>query len=404
MKVLYVSQYYWPEMGAPSNRGEAIVSTMVEAGHKVDVLCEMPNHPQGIIFSGYKGKFSVRQKKFGATLHHLPVFASPKKTFLPRVLMYLSFSFSASLYVLLKRPKYDLMYISSPPLFTAFCGLLSKIIFHRRKVVFEIRDLWPDSAIELGELRSGLLIKLSLWLEKSIYQASDMVVGATGYIGKTVISKGINADKVLVNFNGVDADILSSFDPELKKEEGKAFTAVFAGNMGLAQGLEVIVETALLMKDDPILFRFVGSGPATASLKRLTMKYRLTNVDYLEQVPRTGIGAILQQADCGLLPLKDISVLSGALPSKMFAYMAFELPLAACLRGEAEEVINTAKAGIVVPPGDAEALAKALRRMMSSPEELKEMGRQGRDYVLKNFQRSQLAEKLVREIEARFKS
>ncbi|MEF3695479.1 MAG: glycosyltransferase family 4 protein, partial [Candidatus Cloacimonadota bacterium] len=373
--------------------------SMVASGHMVDVLCELPNHPQGVIFPGYKGKFSVRQKKFGATVHHLPIFASPKKTFLPRVLMYLSFSFSASVYILLKRPKYDLMYISSPPLFSAFCGLLSKVLFPRRKVVFEIRDLWPDSAIELGELRNGLLIKLSLWLERRIYQASDLVVGATGFIGKIVISKGIKADKVLVSFNGVDADILASYNPSLTKDPNGVFTAVFAGNVGLAQGLDIIVETAKLMQDDPILFRFVGNGPATVSLKRLCKEYKLTNVDFLAQVPRTAIGAILQQAHCGLLPLKDISVLSGALPSKMFTYMALELPIVASLRGEAEAVIKEAKAGLVVPPGDAKALAQTLRKLISSPAILSEMGVNGRNYVLQNYQRSTQAEKLVREIE-----
>ncbi len=403
MKVLFISQYFFPEMGAPSNRSEAIIKSMIRHGHKVKVLCGMPNHPYGVIFPAYRGKFTVCEDHFGAEVHYLPQFTSPKKSFLPRVLMFLSFSFSACCYLLFKRPRYDLMYISSPPLFSAFGGLLGKLIFPKRKTVFEVRDLWPDSAIELGELRNSILIKLSLWLEAAIYRRSDLVIGATRHIGKVITGKGIDPAKIYVGFNGVDQDILDSYAPEAERNPDTPYRAIYAGNIGIAQGMEIVIEAAKLMRQEHIEFILLGSGPAIPHLKELVAKDKLTNVRFLPHVPREEVGAILFQADLGLLPLKDISVLSGALPTKMFAYMAYELPVVASLKGEAAEEINKAEAGIIVPPGDAAGLVHAIRSLMADVNLAKRMGSKGREYVLQNYQRDVLADKIVDKVETLFR-
>lgn len=402
MKILYISQYYHPETGATTNRTEALAKGMQESGHQVTIISEMPNHPLGVVFPAYKGKFICRETVDGIPVIHLPVIASPKKNFLTRIMMYLSFSISASAYLTCRRPRYDLLYITSPPLFSALTGLLSKLIFPRRKVVFEVRDLWPDSAIEFGELRNSALIRLSLWLEHRIYQHSDLVVGATRYIGKTIASKGIAPAKIRVCFNGVDQDVLDSFVERVAAAEDHVFTAVFAGNMGLAYNLEPILDCALLMKDEKIRFLFVGGGPAKAGLIHKAKKLKLQNVEFMDPTPRSNMGKILAGTDCGIFMLKDIKVMSGALPVKMFDYMAFRLPIIAGVKGEAAEVLNESQAGILVDQHNPQAIASALQKLMAAPQLCQNMGEQGRAYVLQHFQRSVLARDLVQEINKRF--
>jgi len=402
MKILYISQYFHPEVGATTNRTAAIIKEMHHRGHEVCVLSEMPNHPHGIIFPAYKGKFIVKEHFSGIPVYHLPVFASPKKSFISRILMYLSFSISALLYILIRRPKYDILYVTSPPLFSAFCVLLSKVLFPKRRIIFEVRDLWPDSATELGELTNPWLIKASLILEKSAYHKSNLIVAATNYIGKIIAKKGIQSDKIFVNRNGVDDIILDSYKSILPKQKEHLFTAIFAGNMGLAYNLEPVIYCAQLLKDEPVKFIFVGGGPCKANLENLSKRLKLHNVVFMEQIPKSEMGNLLAMADCGLICLKDLPVLSGALPVKIFDYMAFKLPIVGGIRGEAADVITEAKAGIVVPPGDSKAMADAIRKLMQEPLLVEEMGQSARHYVLQHFPRKHLASQLVSEIESRF--
>ncbi len=402
MRILYISQYFHPEIGATTNRAAAIATELCKRGHHVVLLCEMPNHPAGVIFPGYKGKLFCREDFHGIPVIHLPVIASPRKNFLNRILMYLSFSVSAAGYIMFRRPRYDLIYVSSPPLFVALCGLLSKLLFSRRKFVFEVRDLWPDSAIELGELNNGMLIRFSTALEQRAYRKSDLVIAATDYIGKIIQTKGTPAEKVFVNRNGVDSVVLETFAEKESRPAGALFTAIFAGNMGVAQNLETVIRCAGILADEPIRFVFIGGGPGKAKLQQLSRSLQLDKVEFRDQVPKAEIGKALSAADCGIVCLKDLPVLSGALPVKIFDYMAYELPIVCGIRGEAADVVNEAGAGIVVMPDDPQDMAEALRKLMREPHTCSTMGKSGRDYVLSRFQRSQLAAALVSDLESRF--
>lgn len=402
MRILYISQYFHPEIGAPTNRAAAIIKAMKGHGHKVTVLCEMPNHPQGVIFPGYKGKLIAREEFSGIPVIHLPVINSPRKNFLTRIAMYLSFSISTMIYIACKRPRFDLLYISSPPLFVSLCGLLSKMVFHKRKLVFEVRDLWPDSAVEFGELKNKLLIKLSASLEKRIYEKSDLVVAATGYIGRVIASKGIGENKIFVSRNGVDDIILNSFSNTPSKTARKVFIAIFAGNMGLAYDLKTVIHCAETLQEEPVRFLFIGDGPCARELRNLSHELSLKNVSFRDMIPMSELGKVFAEADFGIVSLKDLPVTNGSLPVKIFDYMAHKLPIVSGLKGEAAGVITEAGAGIVVPPGDAAAMAQAFKKLMREPDTVKKMGDDAREYVLKNFRRTNLANLLVTELNMLF--
>ena len=404
MKVLYVSQYFHPEIGASTNRAAAIALAFKEAGHSVTLLCEMPNHPQGVIFPGYRGKFSVREDFQGIPVIHLPVIASPRKSFLTRGLMYISFSVSAIGYLLFRRPRYDLIYVSSPPLFVALAGLWSKLIFPRRKLVFEVRDLWPDSAIQLGELNNRWLIKFSQALERRVYRQSDLVVGVTNYIGERLAAKGVSRSKILVSRNGVDDVMLANSDIAPQRPDDGTFTVIFAGNMGLVYDLEPVIHAADLLRGEPLRFLFIGGGPSRPNLEDLTRQLRLSNVEFRDPVPLAEVGKVLATADIGVISLKDLPVMRGALPVKLFDFMAYRLPVLCAIGGETAEIVTEAGAGIVVPPGNAQQIAQALKQLLRDPETSRQMGANGRDYVLNRFRRSDLARLLVAELASRFGS
>lgn len=402
MKILYISQYFYPELGATSYRAASIIRAMRDRGHQVSMICEMPNHPKGIIFEDYRGKFVCKSSYEGIPVMHLPVIASPQKNFLTRITMYLSFSISACIYLLFARPKYDLIYVSSPPLFTALCGLLSKAIFPRRKLVFEVRDLWPDSAIQLGELGNPILRKASLNLELMAYLKADLVVGVTAYIKDQIHKKGISDSKIVVNRNGVGDVILEAYEQQNPLRDGKNFTAIFTGNMGVVQGLDTILHCASLMREDPISFHFIGDGPSKQSLIQLKEELQLSNVEFIPQMSQEDLGKVMANVDFGLVELKDLPISKGALPTKIFDYMTFRLPTIAAMKGEAADIIREAEAGIVIPLQDPPAMREALKRLMDDDDLRKRMGDKAREYVLQNFCRRDLADRIVTELENRF--
>ncbi|MBC8526085.1 MAG: glycosyltransferase, partial [Candidatus Cloacimonetes bacterium] len=176
MKILYITQYFLPEICAPSNRAYANVKYFSEKGHKVVVLTEMPNHPKGVIFKGYKRKIFLKEKMENFSVDRVWVFTSVKKNFFTRILFYLSFMFMGFLHTLFNWRKYDIIYVSSPPLFVGVIGIFLKKLFPKTKFVFEVRDLWPKSAVDLVELRNPKMIRLAEKLERKIYNICEKII------------------------------------------------------------------------------------------------------------------------------------------------------------------------------------------------------------------------------------
>jgi glycosyltransferase involved in cell wall biosynthesis len=378
VRILYISQYFPPEIGATQTRAYEMARGLVAAGHQVTMLTEVPNHPVGIVFHGYRNKLWVRQDWEGIDVLHLWVRASPKKNTANRLLFYSSFSASATILgLLIARGKYDLVYCTSPPLFVGLAGLAISI-FKRLPFVFEVRDLWPEVAIQLGELREGWAAQLAEWLEG-----------------------GFPGDKMSVIPNGANMELYQpgKTDPALRSSLGLQpgeFVVTYTGLHGLAHDLEDVLEAAdILRSQADIRFLFIGDGPTKSKLQALAAQKSLSNVIFHQAVPEQDLPKYINLADVGIDAIHQMSTSRGTLPVKMFSYMACQIPVLLAIEGEASELLHEAQAGIAVSPGSPGAIAEAILELRADPVLRAEMGRAGRAYVEDHYNRQAQAQQLV---------
>lgn len=398
MKILFLTQYCPPEVGAPQNRIFEFAKELKKLGHDITILTAMPNYPKGEIFDEYKGKKVLKEELEGIKIVRTSIYATKEKSFTKRMRNYLSFTFSSVFQGAKYIEKQDVIITESPPLFLGWSGyVLSKL--KGAKFVFNVSDLWPESAIKLGVLNNKLFIKMSTWLEEFCYRKADAVTGQTKGIVDNIVNRGFDKSKVHLITNGVNTEFFKkeNRDENFRKEIGieNKFSIVYAGIHGLAQGLEVVIEAAEILKDyKDIQFIFIGDGPEKGKLINMSKEKNLENVKFLPVQPKSNMPRIIASMDATVIPLKKLDLFKGALPSKMFEALASQLPIILAVEGEAEKLINDAQAGIVVEPENPEAIAEAALKLYNDIELRKELGRNGRKYVMENFSRESITKKL----------
>lgn len=405
MRILYLSQYFPPEVGATQTRAYEMARCLVSAGHQVTMLTEVPNHPSGIIPPQYRGKLSTRSELEGIDVIRVWVKASPTKTFRTRMMFYLSYMLDATLAgLILARGPYDILYATSPPLFVGGAALaLSRI--RRIPFVFEVRDLWPESAVALGELTNSRAIALAGKLEEICYNRARRVVVVTKGIQQQLEARGFGPKLALIP-NGANTDLFRP-DPRagaaLREEMGLAdqFVVLYAGIHGIAQGLQTVLQAAQRLQPFPgVHFLLVGEGPQKAELMELRNQLGVTNVTMLDERPRTSMPALMSAADLALVPLRKLQLFEGALPSKMFDAWACGCPVLLSIDGEARSVLEQAQAGIFVEPENAERMAEAILQLKANPSLRRLYSENGRSFVEANYSRRQqalLLEELLQE-------
>ena len=399
MNILMLSQYFYPEVGATQTRVHEFAKYLAQSGHKVTVIVEFPNHPTGIIPKKYKGKLFEREILDGFEVLRVWVLASPKKSTLRRLAFYISYMSMAIIGGLLTQRRYDIVFATSPPLFVGISGyVLSKL--RRTNFMFDIRDLWPKAAVALGELSNPKIIRFAEKVELFLYENSSAIIAVTEGFIKYISGLGIESGRIHHIPNGTIPEIFnpSDIDIHLKARldlEGK-FIVTFAGNHGIAQGLDTIIESAnQLQVHSDIVFFFIGEGPVKQSLIDSKEKYQLSNVVFHPKVPLHQIAKYINMSDILLVPLKKDEVFHTFIPSKMFDFMCCAKPIILSVAGEARQILEyKAKAGKFVPPEDATALSEAILWLRYNPELCSEYGRNGREFVLKRYLRKQQAQKL----------
>ena len=397
MNILMLSQYFYPEVGATQTRVYEFAKYLAKKGHKVTVIAEFPNHPTGIIPNEYKGKFFEREILDDFEVLRVWVLASPKKGALRRIAFYISYMSMAIIGGLLTQKRYDIVFATSPPLFVGISGyVLSKL--KRAKFVFDIRDLWPEVAIALGELSNQKIIRFAEKIELFLYENSSVIVAVTEGFIKHISNLGIESRRLHHIPNGTIPEIFDPADIDIHLKarlglEGK-FIVTFAGNHGIAQGLDTIIESAnQLQGHSDIVFFFIGEGPVKQSLIDLKEKYQLSNVIFHPKVPLDQIAKYINMSDILLVPLKKDEVFHTFIPSKMFDFMCCAKPIILSVDGEARQILEyKAKAGKFVPPEDAVALSEAILLLRDNSELRSEYGRNGREFVLKEYLREQQAQ------------
>ena len=401
LRVTFLTHYFPPEVGPAQTRLHELAKRLIAAGKTVTVVTGFPNYPTGVIAAGYQGKMFMEDSFDGIRVLRTWVFAARRRGFLSRLLNYVSFP-ASSLLAIRKLGRTDVIYVQSPPLFTGLAALWFARL-KRAPFIFNVSDVWPQSAIELGVLQNRFLIRLAEMLERHIYRRAAGITVATQGILEGLAARGVPRGKLFLLTNGVDtaAFQVDSPDRELAQRLGLDGHKVFmyAGLHGLAQGLDVILEAAKLTRNPEILFVLVGEGVEKAALVAKAEAEGLSNLRFLPVQPTSTLPALLNLAYATIIPLKRLEVFKSAVPSKMFDSMAAGRPIVAPVWGEAAALIETAGCGLVVEPEDAESVHKAVETLAADPALAQRLGEQGRRYVVEHFDRDDIAARLVKLLE-----
>ena len=404
MRILYLTQYYPPEVGATQTRAVEICRHLAGKGHDITVITEVPNHPAGIIKSEYRGKLFKESFEDDIRVIRIWVRCSPKKNFGSRILFYTSFMINSIIAgLLLTTGHFDIIYATSPPLFVAWAGVvLSRL--KRTKFVFEVRDLWPESAVALGELKNRYFISLAEKMENYCYKKAELIIVVTEGIQQNLIDRRIDPKKVRIIPNGSNVQLFKfqrKSRERLRKQleiEGK-LVVIYAGIFGIAQGLEIIVESGELLREyAEIIFLMIGEGPNKCEISRLIKEKNLTNFLVLDEQPREIIPEFLSTADIALIPLRNINLFKGALPSKIFDAWACERPIILMVDGEAHKVLDDAGGGKYVQPESSQQLACTIEWFQENHDSMIKMGKKGRYYTEKYYSRKKLSQQLEKEL------
>lgn len=395
MRILFLTQYYPPEVGAPQNRLHELALRLKSKGAEVEVLTAMPNYPKMEIEESYRGGKIKEEYIDGIKVYRSGIFVSKSSSIIHRLLNYFSFVFT-SYFKGRKLVNYDFLLVESPPLFLGYSamGLAKKL---KAKLIFNVSDLWPESAEKLDLVSNKYLLKLAYDLEKRCYKKAKLVTGQTQGIVDDIKERFPSKDVFWLP-NGVDLEYYNpnqiKSDFRLKNGfEASDLLFFYGGIIGHAQGLEVILEAANQLKDYPnIKFIVQGAGPEKERLLVLKEKLKLDNVFFFNAVNKNEMPSILKGVDVALVPLKKLELFTGAIPSKIFEALAMEKALLLGVDGEAKKhFIDKADSGYFFEPENVKDLVDKIIKLEQNPEELKRKGQNGRAYVNEYFNRNNIA-------------
>ncbi|HOZ87566.1 MAG TPA: glycosyltransferase family 4 protein [Bacteroidia bacterium] len=397
MKLLILTQYFPPEVGAPQNRLFELAVRLQAVGIDVTILTAMPNYPQMEIYKGYTGKKYVYEETAGLKIHRSSIFVSKDKSIIPRLRNYFSFVISSA-FTGRKIPGYfDFLLCESPPLFLGYSAMyLSRR--KKAKLIFNVSDLWPESAEKLGVVNNKALLGMAYRLEERLYRKSALVTGQTQGICESIANRFPSVPTYWLP-NGVDLDF---YDPEKvkaanwRKENNfleTDFILIYAGIIGIAQGLELILDAAKYFVDRPgIKFVLMGSGPEKERLLHKKETEQITNVFFIDGVPKSQMPSILKSVNAAIIPLRKLDLFLGAIPSKIFESLAMKIPVLLGVDGEAKKLfIEKGDCGIYFEPENVLALREAIILLENDEKLAARLGANGRQFVTQNFNRENIA-------------
>ena len=396
MKILYVSHYFPPEMGAPAGRVAGLAREWARAGHEVHVLTGFPHHPTGIIPAEYRRAFRrgfLRERVDGYDVHRTWIFPAANRGKFRRSLNYASFMTSATLSGALGMARPDIVVATSPQLLCAVAGHFLAKRFGT-PLVMEVRDLWPESLVAVGASRhSSPLVTLLERLACQMYRRASHVVTITEAQRAAIVAEGVSGEQVSVIPNGVDA---AFFDEAPARPANGKFVVTYIGTLGMAHRLETLLEAAhLLRNEEGVEFRIVGEGARRQALEARAQELKLTNVMFAGERPRGEVPRWLAESDACAVLLRRTDVFRTVVPSKMLEIMAAGRPIILGVEGEALALLERAQAGIGVAPESAEQIVAAIRRLRKDAALGTKLGENGRAFVRQEFRREALAEKYL---------
>lgn len=382
MRVTLLTHYYPPEVGAPQARLSALARGLSRRGVEVTVHTGFPHYPDGVIQPPFRNRPWRIEEEDGVRVVRSAVYPAPNRGFGRRIANHLSFGLSALASAPAAGPA-DAVIVETPPLLLAG----SSIAYARGKraaLVVNVSDMWPDSAVALGTLRRPRLVSSARALEHACYRAAAAIVCPT---------RGIEAAlKRIEEARGKVHRIPPSVDPELfpgsPPRANGTFRVLYAGTVGMSQGVGTLIDAAELLDDDSAIeIVIVGDGAEGPELRRRLAEGRLHNVTMLGRVPHERIPELYAEADAAVVLLRDKPLFEGALPTKMFEAMSASRPLVLSAAGEAASLVNEASCGVVVHPERPRELAAALSELAHDRERAGRLGAAGRQAIVEGYSR-----------------
>ena len=398
MRILFLTDNFPPETNAPASRTHEHAKRWARQGHEVTVITGVPNFPSGRIHPGYRNRPWQSEAMDGIRVLRVWTYITANEGFVRRTLDYMSFMVSAAIAGLfVRRP--DVIVATSPQFFTPCAGWVLSLL-RARPFVFELRDLWPDSILAVGAMRETAAISLMRKLEYFLYRRARRIVSVTHSFKKVLSGNGIDPRKIDVVPNGVDLALyLPGEKPSALLERwglsGK-FVAAYVGTIGMAHGLDCVLAAAERLRErEDIAFILVGTGAEHASLARRCEERGMRNVIFTGAVSKAEVREYWKLCDAALVLLRDSSLFSHVIPSKMFEAMAMERAIVLGVRGESRAILEESGAGIAIAPQSADELAAAISTLAADPSLRARMGRAGRAYVAREFDRDRLADEML---------
>ncbi len=367
MKVLFVSDYFWPERNAPATRVHERAVHWAKWGHDVTFITNAPNFPEGKVFPGYRNAWRQVEMVDGIRVVRVKSFMAPNRGIALRLLDFISFMISAAVFGAFES-RSQLVTATFPQFFAGLAGLFLSFV-HRRPFVLEVGDLWPASVAGIGLIKRNLPLRLAEKVELWMYRRARRIIALSNLIKEDIVRRGVPKAKVSVVINGVD---LHRYGPRPKDGElvaqygleGK-FVAAYIGTHGMSHALERVIEAAELLRGrDEFRVLFVGAGAARAGIMAQAERLGLTNVVFVPEVPKEAIARYWSLCDVAIVHLRNSPVFATAIPSKIFEAMGMRLPMIiSAPPGDARDIVAREEAGLVIPPESPRELAAAIVRL-----------------------------------------
>jgi len=401
MKILLISENFYPEKNAPGRRLYEHAKEWIKLGHRVTVLTGVPNAPKGKVFDGYKNKIYQSEKIDGIDIIRVWTYIAKNEGFLFRILDFVSFMFSSFIFGIFLK-KHTKIIVSSPQFLPVISGfILSRI--KKIPFVIEIRDLWPESIVALGTLKeNSYIIKILNNIAKYIYHKSESIVVVTRSFKDYLINMGINKDKITIIENGFNFERTLSPNKSIQtirneyKINNDNFIVSYIGTIGMSHGIEVVIRAAEIIKD--ITFLIIGEGAEKNNLKKIIEEKEITNVIFLNHIDWQEIVNINQIISANLIHLRNLELFKTVIPSKIFESMALKKPILAGLIGESLEIITKSNSGIQITPENPKSLVEGILFLKNNTEKAQKLGNNGFTLVSKRYNRKILAQQMIQSI------
>lgn len=402
-RILIFSQYFWPE---PVPKLLELATGLRALGASVEVVTGFPNYPAGKIYPEYRLRFTQREVVEGIPVRRMVLYPDHGRGFVGRILNYGSFMLSGLIGGLMAS-RFDVMYVFHPP---PLMGLAAAVIRLVRggAFVYDVQDIWPDSAIASGFLRPGRVTTWMAALERWAYRCADHILVVSSRARENLVDKGIAPDKITVAPHWYDDSTWQAPDPSARDAfrasagwEGR-FVVMFAGNLGMMQGLDTVLRACVDVGPQTLMV-FVGDGIEKPRLQQMAAELGVADrVIFVPRQPPSAIGTYFAAADALLVHLRASPAAELAIPTKTIAYLAAGKPIVMANAGASADLVREAKAGIVVAPDDAPGLARAVAQLAATgPSERETLGRNGRQFYEQHFTREATLP-IYRDVLARF--